>query len=406
MVTPGEVPRALSPTPASASGLGFAARLVVLWSGFILFACYGSLYPFHIVGVFDWSVAAGRLLDNWSPLHSRGDVLGNLLLFLPAGLLAGFSPRRFGRLGPSFAVAVLLVLATLLQLGQQVVPPREPALGDVILNAAGLTAGLSAMRWRRLRDGLRGLLLAMPLLPLLASGLGFLAVVLPGAPGISFSVIKHNLKAMLFAPSLDVGLAAAMLLGLFAVATMAARSLGAFAANAVLVLSVAAIGLWQIANFAGSGDLSFAAAAALAAAAWFAFARHAVAWTWQVAVPLLALAAALALPMAGAPSWWGADLLLERCLLAKVFAIGAALWLLRSGQLSLGASIGWPLLAQVVLALALALLGAPLAAGIDPVLTLALAAALWLDDKPRDSLPFPRPRVGGAATKGSRRSPT
>ncbi len=104
---------------------------------------YGSLYPFD----FSLSELSGeatrRFLFEWSLFTGRGDVLGNVALFLPYGFFR-MLVRKPGR---SEAAKLLwlsvwgFVLATVAQVFQLALPSRDAALGDVLWNMLGLSAG-------------------------------------------------------------------------------------------------------------------------------------------------------------------------------------------------------------------------------------------------------------------------
>ncbi len=104
---------------------------------------YGSLYPFR----FEWpdSLAAAlhALVADSRLWSGRGDVAGNLLLFLPWGALQPSGANRARWDGPTFASGLALALA--LQLLQIGLPGRDAALSDVFWNGAGILAGQLAL---------------------------------------------------------------------------------------------------------------------------------------------------------------------------------------------------------------------------------------------------------------------
>lgn len=106
---------------------------------------YGSLYPFHFAADPHWPQEAAALLT--APLWpmGRGDLVGNVLLFAPYGLVAALSsaPQRrcYSRLGLLLALGALLALG--LQIVQLWVPGRVAALNDVIANVAGMLLGVA-----------------------------------------------------------------------------------------------------------------------------------------------------------------------------------------------------------------------------------------------------------------------
>ncbi|MBS0506808.1 MAG: VanZ family protein [Proteobacteria bacterium] len=109
--------------------------------------CYGSLYPFNFTANGHW-LRQGLTLFTQPDLHmGRGDMVGNVLLFAPYGLVAalintGSARRTTAPLVLRLGLGLLLALA--LQLAQLWLPSRVPALNDVIANTAGILLGVAA----------------------------------------------------------------------------------------------------------------------------------------------------------------------------------------------------------------------------------------------------------------------
>jgi hypothetical protein len=154
---------------------------------------YGSLYPFDFV----WPDATGKALAAlfeashlWS---SRGDVAGNLLLFLPwGGLMPQVPPGRRWH-WPTFIYG--LALAVVLQLLQLGLPSRDAALSDVFWNGIGIVTGqlllypLIARLYAR--DATPTQLNAGIVLPLLWLTL----MALPLVPSLDWQSLKAHLRA-------------------------------------------------------------------------------------------------------------------------------------------------------------------------------------------------------------------
>jgi VanZ family protein len=112
-------------------------RLLWLVLGLVV---YGSLFPFHyqahVPGWADWV----QLLRP-ETRHSRSDLLGNVLLFVPYGLLLGAPMSLSRRL-------LALLGGTALALGLQYLqfwfPDRYPSGTDALLNLLGIALGLGA----------------------------------------------------------------------------------------------------------------------------------------------------------------------------------------------------------------------------------------------------------------------
>lgn len=111
---------------------------------------YGSLYPWS-----DWVVPPGGLAALWPELwpkrFSRTDVVTNVAVYVPLGLLALPALRaRFSSATALPAVAILgVVLSGLLELGQAFLPQRTSSAADWALNAMGTVLGASAALARR-----------------------------------------------------------------------------------------------------------------------------------------------------------------------------------------------------------------------------------------------------------------
>lgn len=108
---------------------------------------YGSLYPFvfHDAGSFgaDFSHLAGT----WArPPQSRGDLLANILLYMPLGLTIALAlaPGRFRALVLAGIGGAVLSLA--IELAQFFDAGRVSVLSDFYLNVAGTLAGAALAR--------------------------------------------------------------------------------------------------------------------------------------------------------------------------------------------------------------------------------------------------------------------
>ncbi|ENO90583.1 VanZ family protein [Thauera linaloolentis] len=166
---------------------------------------YGSLYPF------DFSLGERGLTEvstffTQPDLQmSRGDLVGNLLLFAPYGFVAA-SMAGTRKHHPASALAVLLglggSLALALQIAQLWLPSRVPALGDVFVNIAGMLLGVTAAGLaRRLMPSLPGN--RKPLIPL-GLALSWLAYQwFPFVPTLDLQNITNALKPLLLSPQFD-----------------------------------------------------------------------------------------------------------------------------------------------------------------------------------------------------------
>ncbi len=139
-----------------------ATPLALAYAALVL---YASLYPF--VG---WRWPPGQSLATlarlpWTSWHNSFDVWSNLLGYLPLGALLLLSARRSGlraRSALALALGLPALLSYSMEVLQQFVPGRVPAMEDFSMNSAGACVGaLLALalhtlggvdRWQALRQ--------------------------------------------------------------------------------------------------------------------------------------------------------------------------------------------------------------------------------------------------------------
>jgi VanZ family protein len=169
---------------------------------------YGSLYPFqfHHRGLPIGPVA--YLLSTWRDWDRRGDLLANILLYMPFGLLAARALPD-GLSGSTRVGLVLLggaLLSTAMELLQFNDVGRTTSMGDVYANTIGSILGAVAgialggnFRWPLLRE------LGDNLVPatLIAAWLGYRLY--PYVPTIDLHKYWHTIRPLIRAPSLPPG---------------------------------------------------------------------------------------------------------------------------------------------------------------------------------------------------------
>lgn len=180
---------------------------VVILLGVLI--AYGSFYPFDFV----WhSLSLDELRAFFVGVDRRttlGDILGNVLLFLPYGFVAVFAaehhPRPRTYLG--WLVGAGLALAVLIQIVQIFLKSRIPAIGDAFWNALGLALGLaggwlgqSLLHRHRLFRTYSRLRFS---LPVLLVGLFVVSQWFPFVPALDWQMIKDNAKPLLKQPVWD-----------------------------------------------------------------------------------------------------------------------------------------------------------------------------------------------------------
>lgn len=121
------------------AGLAQRYGLMAIVAGAIV---YGSLYPFAFQDAGSFGADLSHFAGSWrDPPQSRGDMLANLLLYMPLGLTIAQAfgrPRRFALL---LAVASGAALSLAIELTQFFDAGRVSALSDFYLNVAGTLAG-------------------------------------------------------------------------------------------------------------------------------------------------------------------------------------------------------------------------------------------------------------------------
>lgn len=169
-------------------------RLLVLITCLIV---YGSLYPFN------FSLAKPEalihLFSNRNLITPMGDMVGNVILFFPLGVIVMLDRMRaWGLFRASISAVVIgLTLALGLQVLQIFLPTRDAALADVAWNMLGMLIGTLAGGYiaysYKLGMAIWPLSRAMPLY-LLA---GLVAIEwLPLVPSLDLQLIKAHLKEL------------------------------------------------------------------------------------------------------------------------------------------------------------------------------------------------------------------
>jgi VanZ family protein len=166
---------------------------------------YGSLYPFHFRIPADGIGPMATLLGSWAQLSSRGDILSNILLYMPLGFFAVLAGRA-GRPGGTRLLRALLlgtVLCIAIELIQYYDQGRETSASDVYSNVLGTALGGIGglviggdVRWPLLRE-----CSAAPVPTLLLAGyLGYR--LFPYVPTIDLHKYWDALKPIVLTPSL------------------------------------------------------------------------------------------------------------------------------------------------------------------------------------------------------------
>lgn len=168
---------------------------------------YGSLYPFGFAwpGIDGLTLRAAGLLNLVAT--SRGDFIGNIGLFIPFGL-TGALALLDSKWRPRAAMPLLLGgagFAAALQLLQLLLPSRAPSITDLLLNLAGIIAGLILARHPRLSAFAEHDRSAPWISPeLLIGALWPLALLIPMVPTIDAANLQAVFKPVLTARALSI----------------------------------------------------------------------------------------------------------------------------------------------------------------------------------------------------------
>lgn len=167
---------------------------------FVIIATLGSIYPFE----FRYAPLDAATLRAFAATcctrTGRGDILGNILLFMPigfAGMLA-FRPDATVMRRLALLVVTSVVFATLLQVLQLYLPSRDESLQDVIWNLCGTLAGAGvaiAAGSRIIAANTEELTPETVPIALIASWLTYRLI--PFVPSIDLQLYKDSLKPVL-----------------------------------------------------------------------------------------------------------------------------------------------------------------------------------------------------------------
>jgi hypothetical protein len=171
-----------------------------LWIAFIVLAALGSIYPFDFEATRLDAEALGAFMQSWRMIPSRGDILGNVLLFVPigfAGMIAlhsGNSARR--------SLAFVCLVGTFVALASQVtqifLPSRDESLQDVFWNLTGTVGGAAAaIIIRRVPVREDDEIFSLELVPVTLIGAWLIYQLIPFVPSIDLKMIKDSLKPLL-----------------------------------------------------------------------------------------------------------------------------------------------------------------------------------------------------------------
>lgn len=358
---------------------------------------YGTLYPFSI----DPAAHAGdilpRFLNSFHNHLSRGDVLSNVVLFMPFGFfgMQGLLPKvhRVAR----FILVVFLggAFSLFIECAQTFIVGRDTSIYDLVLNTSGTFVGacFGFVDWqRRMSAGIAG---HRPptLFPLVLFGAWLAFRLFPYVPTIDFQHVKDAIK-----PVLTGDFTVVDVFRHFVVCLVVARVLQSIlpAGKAVLAFPVLVLGVIAAKPFLMTRVMSLAEifGALAAIAVWWALLKE-VKFRTGVIASLLAIQIAvqgllpyelLAQPASFSfipfKGFEGGSMALNlQSFLEKVFLYGSLVWLLAEAKWKLAFAV----VASAGLLLAIELAQTQLVGRVseitDPLLSVIMGVVLYVFDR-------------------------
>lgn len=254
-----------------------------------------SLYPFDF-NLRAITVDSLMAIRSWRyMISSRGDVLGNILLFVPFGFLGTLllpRGRGYGMRLAAFAMGGI-AFSYALQVLQIALPTRTEAISDVIWNALGMALGIlgaiASQRRQWQPSGLPRASFAPAPLLLFCSWMAYR--LFPFVPTLDFQSLKNSVKPLFIDPQLSAVSAyhdmAAWMLAAFLLRQMAPdrqldRALWAIIGGTIVCEIIIVSNVVHISGVLGAG---------LGCALW-------AMWLGRVRHPSITLAALLAIMLA------------------------------------------------------------------------------------------------------------
>jgi len=169
-----------------------------------LLVVYGSLFPF------DFSARTAPLSDflmSWRGSTSRGDILGNIALYVPFGFFGYLAYQPRGGRGVKVVLLTIfgLLISIACQSAQMYLPSRSATLVDVYWNAFGLFIGMivaAAPPAQRLVQRRSVLNISDASVMLLVLWVAYRLI--PFVPTVDWQAYKDAFKPLVLSPALDV----------------------------------------------------------------------------------------------------------------------------------------------------------------------------------------------------------
>ena len=329
--------------------------MALLFFMVIVLITYGSLYPFNFTFAAPDPQALEDFIYSRSLLGTRGDILGNIALFVPYGFLGmlALPPRRSIAARFILLSVIGLVVAAGVQALQLLLPTRDAVLGDVLWNILGWTIGALLIAPRPVRTAIMdraGSGVAM--LPLALIACWYATELVPFIPSIDFQAFKSSLKPLLLNPTFTFIVFFRAYVAWLVVAYLITQLVEKLPTWLLLLggmVALLAAKVIVIENFVTVADVAAAAAAFASWVLLLQFLRHKAAVISLILVAFLGYAAlepfnfrAFAqefhwIPFSG--SLTGSMIINAKAMAGKAFLIGALVYLLTESGFRLRTSI-------------------------------------------------------------------
>lgn len=369
-------------------------RLAIVAAGVLALILYGSLYPFQ----FHSSVPFSSLLHLFQATAlehlQRGDLISNILLYLPLGF---FTARAIRRGSPALRVIVVTLFASVLAVSIELTQYFDAARGPSLIDAFGNTIGalLGAVAGASLRHVSFAMLL-------LAAWIG--DRLLPFVPSFDLHKYAAALKPLFVAPQFDALSAFTYLAFWLAAAALIEAIAGIEHSRRIIVVLLTFILAARVIIEGTALSASEVAGAALAVLMWITILSRlswripAVAALFVVFISLEALRPFHFLPAPRSFTWVPFIGFMEgpreggsRVFLQKTYMYGALVWLLARGGCSYALTAASAATLVFCLRLIQVYLPGRSAESGDAVMVLILAGVMALLEPQHPARPAPCP---------------
>lgn len=304
---------------------------------------YGSLYPFEFAKP-DYN-ALHVLFQTWGSYTHQGDILANVVLFVPFGVsgVLMFSPKYKNKLAIIAILFFGLVLGIVLQIGQIYMPSRDANLSDAVLNFIGTIVGVIlavTFKTDKLQmNGVKAKLSSFPML-LVFSWLAYR--LMPLVPSIDLQEIKNSIKPLFLYPEWESVRVFHDLTAWLITFFILARTKQKYFSSGYFALAILLCFFLEIIIVSNAVSVSNVAGAFLAVALWggvFSRIKHAPALLAVMMVAVLIVSGFAPYEIAGSPQVFrfipfygflgGSMMVNTSSLLEKFFLYGSLIWLLQ-----------------------------------------------------------------------------